>query len=84
MSRKEEGRGLTNIENGVNAPIQWLEDYIKKSKERLIMTARNSTDTIMIDRTTTKKQKWEEKPLYGYFNWETSEISHEKPWTWLR
>ena len=38
----------------------------------------------MIYRTMTRKQKWEEKQLYGYFKWQTSEISHEKTWTWLR
>ena len=32
----------------------------------------------------TKKQKWEEKQLYGHFKRQTSEISHEKIWTWLR
>ena len=32
----------------------------------------------------TRKQKWEEKQLYGYFKRQTSEISHEKTWTWLR
>ena len=24
------------------------------------------------------------KQMYGHFNWQTSEISHEKTWTWLR
>ena len=32
----------------------------------------------------TRKQKWEEKQLDGYFKLQTSEISHEKTWTWLR
>ena len=31
-----------------------------------------------------RKQKWEEKKLYGHFKRQTSEISHEKTWTWLR
>ena len=30
------------------------------------------------------KQKWEEKQLYWNFKLQTSEISHEKTWTWLR
>ena len=38
-----------------------------------------------INRTTiTRKQKCEEKQFYGYFKQQTSEISHEKTWTWLR
>ena len=34
VSRKEGGRGLTSIEDSVDAPIQCLKDFIKKSKER--------------------------------------------------
>ena len=37
-----------------------------------------------MNRTTTKKQKWEEKQIYGYFKWQADEISHEKNWTWRR
>ena len=34
--------------------------------------------------TATRKQKEEEKQLYGYFKQEIDEIPHEKTWTWLR
>ena len=44
VSRKEGGRGLVIIEDCVNASIQRLEDYIKKSQERLSTAASNSTD----------------------------------------
>ena len=30
------------------------------------------------------KQTWEENQLYGYFKWQTKEISHEIIWTYLR
>ena len=42
---------------------QGIEDYIKKSKERLITAARNSYDNIKANGKTTKarKQKEEEK-----------------------
>ena len=30
------------------------------------------------------QKKREEKQLYGRFQWPTSDISHEKTWTWLR
>ena len=46
---------------------------------------RDSTDNITLNRTTiTKKQKLEEKQLYGYFKWQTNENSDKKTWTWLR
>ena len=42
----------------------------------------NSTDNIRTSRITKpRKQKGEEKQLNGYFNQQTSEISHEKTWT---
>ena len=67
------------------ASIRWLKHYIKKNKETLITVIRNNTNSTKINRATIKrKQKWEEKQLYGYFKWQTSKISHEKTWTWLR
>ena len=58
---------------------------IKMSKERLITATRNNTENKKINRKTiTRKQKWEEKQLYGYFKRQTKEISHEKTWIWLR
>ena len=48
--------------------IQWLDDYIKKIKDRLITVANNNTGNISTDRKTKmKKQKWEEKQQYGSF-----------------
>ena len=34
--------------------------------------------------TITRKQKWEEKQLYGRFKRLINNIPHEKNWTWLR
>ena len=34
--------------------------------------------------TTTRKQKWDEKQLYGRFKRPVNNISHQKTWTWLR
>ena len=34
--------------------------------------------------TTTRKQKWEEKQLYGRFKRLINNISHQKTWTWQR
>ena len=34
--------------------------------------------------TITRKQKWEEKQVYGCFKQLINNISHQKTWTWLR
>ena len=60
-------------------------DYIEKHEGGLITTTRNDTDNMKTNRmTVTRKQKWEEKQLYGRFKRIISNISHEKTWTWLR
>ena len=82
MSRKDRGRGLVSIEGGVEASIQRLEDYIEKRGGRLIITTRSNTDDMRISRTEiTRKQKREEKQLYGRFKRLTSNISRKKTWT---
>ena len=85
VSRKER-RGLASIEDGVNEPIQGLEDQIRKNKGRLYTAVNRSIGEISRNRKTTKTriQKWEEKQLYGYFKQQTSDIAHEKIWTQLR
>ena len=85
VSRKEGGRGLASIEDSIDALMQQLEDYIEKHEGRLITANRNETDNTMNNRMTiSRKQKWEEKQLYGHFNWLINNISHEKTWTWLK
>ena len=49
--RKEGERGVASIEDGLDASIQGLEDYIKKNKEKLITAASNSSDNIRTNRT---------------------------------
>ena len=66
LSRGEGRRGLANIEDSVDTSIQRLEDYIRKCRGRLITATRNNTKDTGTSRTTiTRKQKWEEKQLYG-------------------
>ena len=68
VSRKEGGRGLASIEDSVDASIHRLEDYKEKHERGLITTIRNDTDNTIDERmTTTRKQKWEGKQLYGHF-----------------
>ena len=77
--RKERGKGLASIEDSVDASIQRFEDYIEKHERGLITTTRNDTDNTIDDRmTTTRKQKWEEKQLYGRFKRLVNNISPEK------
>ena len=84
VSRKERGRGLAIIEDSVDTSIQRLEDYIGKHERGLITTIRNNTDNTIDNRKTiTRKQRWEEKQLYGRSK-RLINISHDKTWTWLR
>ena len=56
MSRKEGGKGLASIEDSLDASMQQLKDYIKKSKGRLITATRNIADNINTNRTTITKK----------------------------
>ena len=65
--------------------IQRLEDYIGKHEGGLITATRNKTDYTIDNRMTiTRKQKWEEKQIYGRFKRLINNISQDKTWTWLR
>ena len=78
MLRKEGWRGLNSIQDSINVLI-WLKDYLKEPRGRLITVTRNNTDNTSIDRRKiTRKQKWEEKQLSGYFKQQTS----EKTFSW--
>ena len=68
VSRKEGRRGLVSIQDRVDGSIQRLKDYIEKHVGRLITVARNDTDNTGTKRMKiTRKQKWQEKQLYGHF-----------------
>ena len=69
VSRKEGGRELASIEDSVAASIQRLEIYIEKHEGELITAIKNDNDnTVTNILTITRKQKWDEKQLYGCFN----------------
>ena len=85
VSRKEGGKGLVSIEDSVDASQQWLEDFIEKRGEGVMIATRNNTNNTRTNRTTiTRKQKWEEKQIYGRFKRLILNIWLEKTWTWLR
>ena len=50
------------------------------------MAANNNRYNIWTNRkiTKTRKQRWEEKQLYGHFKRQIGEVAHEKTWAWLR
>ena len=52
VSRKAGGRRLANIEDGVDASIQRLEDYIEKHEGALITAIRNDTNNTKTNRMT--------------------------------
>ena len=56
VSRKEVGRGLTSIENSIEASIQRLDDYIQKRRERLVTAIRKNTDNMRTNRTTINRK----------------------------
>ena len=57
VPRKEEGRGLTSIEDCVDTSIKGPEDYIRKSKGWQIPAARNRIGKLRPD-----KKKNQQKP----------------------
>ena len=68
--------------DSVDALIQLLEDYIEKYEGGLNTAIKNDTDNTVTNRMTmTRKQKWEEKQLYGRFK---RLINDEKTWIRLR
>ena len=68
VSRKEGGGGFASIEETIDTSIQRLEDYMEKNEGPLITTFTNETDNMMDNKMTiSRKQKLEEKQLYGLF-----------------
>ena len=79
------GRGFASTKDSADSSIRYQEGYIKKSKESLITATRYNINNPRINRTIiTRKHKWEEKQMYGYFKPRINEVSQEKTWTWQR
>ena len=75
-----QGEKMRTHEHYINAIVRELfEEYIKTSKEILITVASNSNGTSPNSKITkSRKQKWKEKQLYGYYKRQTEEIAHGK------
>ena len=78
----------------VGLPVELANHYTTRGAFRVCnclcgvssaSVTRNNIDNTNTNWTTiTKKQKWEEKQLYGRFKRLISDISLEKTWMWLR
>ena len=84
VSSKEGGRVRASIEDSVDASIKRLEDDVGKYERGLITAIRNNTENTIDKRMTiTRKQKWEEKQLYGCFK-RLINISRDTTWARAR
>ena len=63
-SRRDGGRGLASFEDCVDASIRGFEDYILKSKERLMTAAHESIDSIKTNRTTKNRKEKGRKTIW--------------------
>ena len=61
--------------------IHGLDEYTKKSKERLITTDSNTNGNVRLNRKATKTRKTRKKKTVRIFPQQTWEITHEKTWT---
>ena len=79
MSRKDEGRGLTRIEESVFASIQRLEDYTQKRGGRLITATRNNTDNVRTNNKNKQKKTWMRLKKKGDLRGETDKSPDSNP-----
>ena len=69
VPRKEGGRGLACIEDGVDTSIQRFKDYIEKHERGLITAIKNNTNNTIENRMTiTRKQNGKKKDSTGVLN----------------
>ena len=86
VSREEEGRGLTKIEDSMDALRQGLEDYIKKDKEIRITESSKTSDIIKTNMAVIKIRGTEtgRKQLCIHFKQQPGKITLKKTLAWLR
>ena len=67
-------------EDSTVVEIAWMHQYNDTTTTQKVQ--RKRPEIALINWVTTdRKQKWEEKQLFGYFKRQADEISHEKTWT---
>ena len=88
IKRKESWREQS--EEGIKSTIKKLEDYIRKSKERVITTAKisrrieNWKKNRETENLKTRIQKFRNRKFYEYFKRQIKEITNEITKTWLQ
>ena len=92
LPRKEGGRGLMSVGDCVELAILGLQNYIQKSNERLITSARRDLEDeelgtekeFKAQRKGDRKSELEAKALHGQHFRQTKEFSDIESWRWLR
>ena len=92
LPRKEGGRGLLSVEDCIDLAILGLENYIQKSNERLITSARRDIEDedlgtekdFKARKREDRKSELETKALHGQPFRQTREFSDAESWRWLR
>ena len=92
LSRSEGGRGLIGVQDTVKTAILGLRNYVKNSKERLLVAASTTTKNEDGETPTEYKNRkknerntqWTQKQLHGQFIRQTTDKASEDRWGWLR
>ena len=88
LLRSEGGGGLIGVQNIVETAIFGLRNYVRKSKERLLITARTikgdeDKQTPNENKKSKKNERptqWSQKQLHGQFIWQTMGKASEDRW----
>ena len=91
LPRKEGGRGLISVEDCVDLAILGLENFIQKSNERLIISARRDLEDEELGtemefkepKKEDRKSELEAKALHGQLSRQVKEFSDTESWRWL-
>ena len=92
LPRKEGGRGLISVEDCIDLATMSLENYIQKSNERLLTSARRDIEEgeLGTEKEFKKQRKearisdLEGKALHGQYFRQTKDFSANESWRWLR
>ena len=92
LLRSEDSRGLTGVQDTVETAISGLRNYVRNSKERLLIAAqtiyeneeRETPNEYKKRKKIERKTWWTQKQLHGQFIRKTAGKESEDPWGWLK
>ena len=92
LTSREGGRGLIGAQDFVKTGILWLRNYVRNSKESLLIAARTIEDDKNRDipseyrkrKKNERKTQWTQKQLHGQFIRQATGKASEDSWRWLR